>query len=232
MNSYVFPPLAQASAAVRGSAQRYAVGRIFCVGRNYAAHAREMGGDPTREAPFFFNKTPAHLAASGAALPYPPGTQDYHHEVELVVAIGQPAFRVSPGQAEACVWAYACGLDMTRRDLQGEAKKAGRPWAFGKDFEGAAVLGELVPASQIGHPARGAIELAVNGQRRQHGDLADLIWRVPEVVANLSQYYRLQPGDLIYTGTPEGVGPVHPGDRLEGRIDGVGDVALTVGSAL
>ena len=127
------------------------------------------------------------------------------------------------------MWAYACGLDMTRRDLQADAKKAGRPWAFGKDFEGAAVLGALVPASQIGHPARGAIELAVNGQRRQHGDLADLIWRVPEVVANLSQYYHLQPGDLIYTGTPEGVGPVQPGDRLEGRIDGVGDVVLTVG---
>lgn len=229
MTDFVFPTLPQASAAVRGSAQRYAVGRIFCVGRNYAAHAREMGGDPTREPPFFFNKTPAHLVASGAVLPYPPGTADYHHEVELVVAIGQPAFRVLPGQAEACVWAYACGLDMTRRDLQADAKKAGRPWAFGKDFEGAAVLGALVPASQIGHPARGAIELAVNGQRRQHGDLADLIWRVPEVVANLSQYYHLQPGDLIYTGTPEGVGPVQPGDRLEGRIDGVGDVVLTVG---
>ena len=229
MTDFVFPPLPQASAAVRGSAQRYAVDRIFCVGRNYAAHAREMGGDPTREPPFFFNKTPAHLVASGAVLPYPPGTADYHHEVELVVAIGQPAFRVLPGQAEACVWAYACGLDMTRRDLQADAKKAGRPWAFGKDFEGAAVLGALVPASQIGHPARGAIELAVNGQRRQHGDLADLIWRVPEVVANLSQYYHLQPGDLIYTGTPEGVGPVQPGDRLEGRIDGVGDVVLTVG---
>ncbi len=229
MTDFVFPPIPQASVAVRGSRQRYAVGRIFCVGRNYAAHAREMGGNPDREPPFFFNKAPAHLLASGATVPYPPGTRDYHHEMELVVAIGQAAFRIAPEQAAACVWGYACGLDMTRRDLQGEAKKAGRPWSFGKDFEHAAVIGELVPASQTGALARGRIELAVNGQTRQQGDLADLIWSVPEVVANLSQYYHLQPGDLIYTGTPEGVGAVQPGDVLAGRIEGVGEIQLTIG---
>ncbi|MBS0501234.1 MAG: fumarylacetoacetate hydrolase family protein [Burkholderiaceae bacterium] len=229
MTDFVFPPIPQASVAVRGSRQRYAVGRIFCVGRNYAAHAREMGGNPDREPPFFFNKAPAHLLASGATVPYPPGTRDYHHEMELVVAIGQPAFRIAPEQGQACVWGYACGLDMTRRDLQGEAKKAGRPWSFGKDFEHAAVIGELVPASQTGALARGRIELAVNGQTRQQGDLADLIWSVPEVVANLSQYYHLQPGDLIYTGTPEGVGAVQPGDVLAGRIEGVGEIQLTIG---
>ncbi|MBS0403495.1 MAG: fumarylacetoacetate hydrolase family protein [Proteobacteria bacterium] len=229
MSDYVFAPPAQASVAVQGSRQRYAVGRIFCVGRNYAAHAREMGGNPEREPPFFFNKVPAHLVASGATVPYPPGTRDYHHEMELVVAIGQPAFRVDPEQGQACVWGYACGLDMTRRDLQGEAKKTGRPWSFGKDFENAAVIGELVPASQTGALTRGRIELAVNGQTRQQGDLADLIWSVPEVIANLSQYYHLRPGDLIYTGTPEGVGAVQPGDVLAGHIDGVGDIQLAIG---
>lgn len=229
MTDYVFAPPPQATAAVRGSRQRYAVQRIFCVGRNYAAHAREMGGDPEREPPFFFAKSPAHLVASGATVPHALETRDLQHEIELVVALGQPAFRVTPEQAQACIWGYACGLDMTRRDLQGEAKQAGRPWTFGKDFEGAAVLGELAPASQIGHPARGAIELAVNGVRRQHGDLADMVWRVPEVVANLSRYYHLQPGDLIYTGTPEGVGRVQPGDRLTGRIEGVGAIELAIG---
>lgn len=226
---YVFPPAAQASVAVQGRAQRYAVSRIFCVGRNYAAHAREMGADPEREPPFYFNKAPAALVASGATVPYPPGTQNLHYEMELVVAIGQPAFRVPPGQALACVWGYACGLDMTRRDLQNAAKQMGRPWALGKDFENAAVISPLRPASDIGHPARGHIGLRVNGQPRQSGDLQDMIWSVPEVVANLSQYYRLQPGDLIYTGTPEGVGAVQPGDHITGAIDGVGEIGLTIG---
>ena len=229
MSEFVFAPAPQASVAVRGSAQRYPVGRIFCVGRNYAAHAREMGGNPEREPPFFFNKAPAHLVAGGATVAYPPGTKDYHHEMELVVAIGAPAFRIAPEQAAACVWGYACGLDMTRRDLQGEAKKAGRPWSFGKDFEHAAVIGELAPAAEVGALASGRIELAVNGQTRQQGDLSDMIWSVPEVVANLSRYYHLQPGDLIYTGTPEGVGAVQPGDVLAGQIDGVGEIQLAIG---
>lgn len=231
MTTYVFPPAAPVDVAVQGSAQRYAVRRIFCVGRNYAAHAREMGSDPTREPPFFFTKSPAHLVASGATVPYPPGTHDYHHEMELVVAIGKAAFRIAPDAAQACVWGYACGLDMTRRDLQADAKKGGRPWSFGKDFEHAAVIGALAPASSAGVITRGAIELHVGGKLRQGADLADMIWSVPEVIANLSQYYHLGPGDLIYTGTPEGVGAVQAGDVLVGRIEGVGDIQLTIGAA-
>lgn len=232
MSEYVFPPPPQAAVTVQGSSQRYAVGRIFCVGRNYAAHAREMGFDPDREPPFYFNKTPAHLVASGATVPYPLGTENFHHEMELVIAIGAPALRVAPEEALACVWGYACGLDMTRRDLQFKARDKGRPWDFGKDFDHAAVIGELAPASVIGHPARGAIQLTVNGQMRQSADLKDLIWSVPEIVANLSAYYPLRPGDLIYTGTPEGVGPVQPGDELVGRIEGVGEIALQIGEPL
>jgi fumarylpyruvate hydrolase len=229
MTPWLFPPAPQAAVAVRGSPQRYAVSRIFCVGRNYAAHALEMGSDPSREPPFSFTKTPLHLVASGATVPYPPGTRNFHYEMELVIAIGKPALRVASGQALDCVWGYACGLDMTRRDLQSSARETGQPWDFGKDFENAAVIAPLVPASEIGHPASGNIQLSVNGQIKQNADLKDLIWSVPEVVANLSAYYRLQPGDLIYTGTPAGVGPVRPGDRLNGSIDGVGEITLTIG---
>jgi fumarylpyruvate hydrolase len=229
MNTYVFPPAPQAAVAVRGASQMYAVNRIFCVGRNYAAHAREMGFDPDREPPFYFNKTPIDLVASGATIAYPLGTSNFHYEMELVIAIGKPALRVTPEQALDCVWGYACGLDMTRRDLQIKSREKGQPWDFGKDFENAAIISPLAPASEIGHPGSGAIQLSVNGQMKQNGDLKDLIWSVPEVVANLSGYYHLRPGDLIYTGTPEGVGPVQPGDRLAGRIDGVGEIALTIG---
>jgi fumarylpyruvate hydrolase len=230
MSEYVFSPPSQAAVAVRGASRRYAVSRIFCVGRNYAAHAREMGFDPEREPPFYFNKTPVNLVASGATVPYPPGTQNYHYEMELVIAIGQPAFRVPPQQALDCVWGYACGLDMTRRDLQARAREKSQPWDLSKDFEHAAVISALVPASEIGHVGSGNIQLSVNGQVRQNADIKDMIWSVPEVVANLSQYYHLQPGDLIYTGTPEGVGPVQPGDRITGRIERVGDIALTIGA--
>ena len=177
----------------------------------------------------YFSRDPEALRASGSTIAYPPGTENFHYEMELVIAIGQPAFRVAPDQAAACVWGYACGLDMTRRDLQNAAKAIGRPWDFGKDFENAAVISPLVPASEVGPLGGGLIELSVNGAVKQTGDLADMIWSVPEVVANLSQYYHLQPGDLIYTGTPEGVGPVKPGDRITGRIDGVGEIALTIG---
>ena len=229
MTQYVFPPAPQAAVPVRGSSQRYAVSRIFCVGRNYAAHAREMGADPDREPPFYFNKTPSDLVATGSTIPYPLGTKDYHYEMELVIAIGKPAFRVKPEAALDCVWGYACGLDMTRRDLQNTAKKMGRPWDFGKDFENSAVITPLVPASEIGHPASGRIQLAVNGQTRQDSDIKELIWSVPEIVANLSEYYHLQPGDLIYTGTPEGVGAVQPGDKITGSVAGVGEITLTVG---
>jgi fumarylpyruvate hydrolase len=229
MSAYIFTPPETPSVAVRGRRERYAVSRIFCVGRNYAAHAREMGFDPEREPPFYFNKTPCDLVASGATVPYPLGTQNYHYEMELVIALGQPAFRISVEDAQDAVWGYACGLDMTRRDLQIKSREMGRPWDFGKDFENAAVIGELVPASDIGHLRSGRISLSVNGQLKQNADLKDLIWSVPEIVANLSQYYHLQPGDLIYTGTPEGVGAVQPGDRITGDIEGLGGIEFNIG---
>ncbi|MBB2487197.1 fumarylacetoacetate hydrolase family protein [Mitsuaria sp. WAJ17] len=232
MNSaYIFTPPEQPSAAVRGTDRRYAVSRIFCVGRNYAAHAREMGGDPSREPPFYFTKPASALVASGATVPYPPGTRDYHYEMELAIAMGAPVFRVSPEVARAAIWGFAPGLDMTRRDLQAEAKKAGRPWDVAKGFEQSAVLGELVRAAECGPMDAGAITLSVNGVQKQRGDLADMIWNVAEIVANLSQFYHLKPGDLIYTGTPDGVGPVGPGDRLEGEIAGLGALTLTIGPA-
>ena len=228
MPDLVVPAPPPASVAVRGTDARYPVSRIFCVGRNYAAHTREMGGDPTREAPFFFGKSPRSLIASGDILEYPPGTQDLHHEVELVVALGAPAFQVSPDQATAAIYGYAVGLDMTRRDLQAVAKAKGRPWLLGKDGEGLAVLSEVVPAAECGHPAAGRVHLAVNGQVRQEADLGDMIWSVPEVIAHLSQYYRLGPGDLVYTGTPSGVSAVQRGDHLLGGIEGVGIIALLI----
>jgi fumarylpyruvate hydrolase len=228
MSEYIFPPAPQPSVAVHGSAARYAVARIFCVGRNYAAHAREMGGNPEREAPFYFSKPASALVASGSTIAYPPGTKNYHYEMELVIAIGAPVFKVTPEVARAAVWGYAAGLDMTRRDLQAEAKAAGRPWDTAKGFEQSAVITPLTRASQVGELKSGAITLAVNGVEKQRGDLADMIWSVPEIVANLSQYYHLQPGDLIYTGTPEGVGAVKPGDVISGEIAGLDALSLTI----
>jgi fumarylpyruvate hydrolase len=213
------------SAAVRGRAERFPIRRIFCVGRNYEAHAKEMGVAVDREAPFYFTKAPEHYAPSGSTIGYPPGTSNYHYEMELVVAIGKAGFRISEEQALEHVFGYACGLDMTRRDLQAAAKEKQRPWDIAKDVEQSAVLGEIAPASEAGHPAHGRIELRVNGQTKQSADLSSLIHNVPAVIAHLSQYYHLQPGDLIYIGTPEGVGPVKPGDRLEGSIEGVGTIA-------
>lgn len=229
--SFVFAPPPAASLAVAGSAQRFPVRRVFCVGRNYAAHAREMGADPTREPPFYFTKSALHAVDSGATLPYPTETQNFHHEVELVVAIGKPAFRIGVEEAASVIWGYGVGLDMTRRDLQDQAKQMRRPWDTSKDFEDAAVVSPLVPVAQSGVLTQGAITLNVNGQLRQAGDLADQIWNVDEVIANLSRLYHLQPGDLIMTGTPEGVGPVVAGDVLEGQIAGLGEVRLTVGAA-
>jgi len=231
MSDFVFPPPPQAAAPVRGRPGRFPINRIFCVGRNYAAHAREMGAAVDREAPFYFMKASAHCVASGSTVPYPPGTKNYHHEVECVVAIGKAGFRIPEAQALDHVFGYACGLDMTRRDLQAAAKEKQLPWDIGKNVEQAAVLGEIAAAAEIGHPARGRIELRVNGQPRQAGDLSDLIHSVAAVIAHLSQYYHLQPGDLIYTGTPEGVGAVKPGDALEGSIEGVGTVALRITAA-
>jgi fumarylpyruvate hydrolase len=185
-----------------------------------------MGHAVDRDAPFYFMKAGEHYVASGSTVHYPPGTNNYHHEVELVVAIGRDGFRIAEAQALEHVFGYACGLDMTRRDLQSAAKDKQRPWDIGKNVEQSAALGEIAPAAEIGHPSRGHIELRVNGEPRQRGDLSDLIHSVAAVIANLSQYYHLRAGDLIYTGTPEGVGAVKPGDRLDGSIEGVGTIAL------
>ncbi len=214
---------------VVGSADRFPVRRIYCVGRNYAAHAREMGADPTREPPFFFMKPADAVLPDGAVMPYPPATRDLHHEIERVVAIGAGGRDIPAPTALDHVYGYAVGLDMTRRDLQGEAKKHGRPWDMGKGFDHSAPCGAIHRATSIGHPAKGAIWLKVNDELRQNGDLSDMTWNVAEVIATLSGLVTLAPGDLIFTGTPEGVGAVVPGDRLQGHIDGVGYLSVTIG---
>lgn len=231
MSEFQFPAPATPAVPVAGSDRYYAVQRIFCVRRNYAAHAREMGGDPDREPPFYFTKAPAAPVASGSEIPYPPGRANFHHEIELVVAIGAEGHAVDTSDALDLVYGYAAGLDMTRHDLQIAARDKGRPWSIGKDIECGAVIGALQPAADIGHPATGRIWLDVNGETRQESDLFELIWSVPEVIAHLSGYYHLAPGDLIYTGTPEGVGPVVDGDRLGGGVDGVAEIELSIGPA-
>jgi fumarylpyruvate hydrolase len=231
MSQLVFPAATVPDVAVQGRSERVPVRRIFCVGRNYEAHAREMGAAVDREAPFYFTKTAFHVAPSGSTVPYPPGTSSYHYEMELVAVIGAPAFRVAAERALACVFGYACGLDMTRRDLQSAAKEKQRPWDIAKDVEQSAVLSEIAPASAVGHPRDGRIELRVNGDTKQSSDLSLMIHAVPDVIAHLSTLYHLEPGDLIYTGTPEGVGPVKPGDQLAGSIAGVGTIALTIATA-
>ena len=231
MPSLIFPAPVPAVAPIQGSEQGFPIRRIFCVGRNYEAHAREMGSVADREAPFYFNKASEHCVPSGSTVPYAPGTKNLHHEMELVVAIGTGGFRIAEGEALKHVYGYACGLDMTRRDLQNAAKDKQRPWDLGKDFENAAVLSPIAPASAIGHPVSAAIELRVNGQTKQSSNIDQMVHPVAAIIAHLSQYYHLQPGDLIYTGTPEGVGPVVAGDVLEGSIAGVGTIALTIGPA-
>uniref|UniRef100_UPI001E383CCA fumarylacetoacetate hydrolase family protein n=1 Tax=Pelomonas sp. KK5 TaxID=1855730 RepID=UPI001E383CCA len=219
-----------ASLPVRGSDARMPVNRLFFVGRNYHAHAVEMGKpvDKASERPFYFTKSPQTLVESGATVAYPSETDNFHHEMELVVAIGQPGFRVSASDAHRLVYGYACGLDMTRRDLQLAARDKGRPWDLGKDVEESSVVSEVVPMPDT-VLAAGAIEMSVNGTVRQASDLDRLIWDIRELIADLSAFYHLQPGDLIFTGTPEGVGAVLPGDRIEGRIEGVGEIRLNVG---
>lgn len=226
--NYVFPPAVQPSVAVAGSEVRFPVHRIYCVGRNYAAHSREMGGDPSREAPFFFTKPADAVVASGANIAYPSRTTDLHHEIELVVAIGKGGRDIAPARALEHVFGYAVGIDLTRRDLQNESKKAGKPWDTSKGFDQSAPIGTIRPASAADHPQRARIWLSVNGELRQQGDIADLIWSVPEIIAELSALFALAPGDLIYTGTPAGVGAVKPGDRLEGGIDGVGTLTASI----
>ena len=231
MSDYVFPAPPPVAAVIKGRTERFPIRRIFCVGRNYEAHAKEMGAAVDREAPFYFTKTSEHYAASGSTIAYPQGTSNYHHEMELVVAIGTAGFRIAEAQALDHVFGYACGLDMTRRDLQAAAKEKQRPWDIAKDVEQSAVLGDIAPAADIGHPHRGRIELRVNGQTKQSADLSSMIHGVGAVIAHLSQYYHLRPGDLIYTGTPEGVGPVKPGDRLDGSIEGVGTIGVELGES-
>ena len=228
MTGYLFPPTEPVAVAVAGNDKRFPVRRIFCVGRNYAAHVREMGFDPQREAPCYFTKSAQALVESGATVPYPPGTSNLHHEIELVVALGSYGENLVSDDALNLVYGYAAGLDMTRRDLQLASRSNQGPWDIGKDFENAAVIGAIQPATTIGHPDSGRIALTVNDETRQESDLDKLIWSAPEIIAHLSQYYRLRPGDLIFTGTPDGVGPVIAGDTIAGEVEGVGEVRLTI----
>jgi fumarylpyruvate hydrolase len=225
---FVIPAPPTPTLAVEGEKGRFPVFRIFCVGRNYAEHAREMGHDPNREPPFFFMKPASAIVTDNADFPYPSATKDVHHEMELVVAIGKGGANIPAAKALDHVYGYAVGLDMTRRDLQGEAKKMGRPWDTGKAFDHSAPCSAVVPAAKIGHPAKGRIWLKVNGETRQEGDLSQLIWNIPDTIAYLSTLFTLAPGDLIYSGTPAGVGPVKKGDTLEGAVDGVGTIKFKV----
>lgn len=215
---------------VVGEAACFPVRRIFCVGRNYEAHAREMGFPVDRDAPFYFTKTPSAICHSGATIPYPPGTANCHYEMELVVAIGAPAFRIAETEAPGVVLGYACGLDLTRRDLQNAARDQSRPWDLGKDFEQAAVIAPITRAAAFA-PAGQRITLSQNGAVKQDARLSELIWSVPELIAHLSRFYHLRPGDLLYTGTPAGVGPIAPGDRLVGAVEGLAPVELTIAGA-
>ena len=230
--TYLWTPPPVYSLPVRGTTQRLPINRLFFVGRNYHAHAVEMGRpvDKSVERPFYFTKSASTLVDSGATVAYPPETTNYHHEMELVVAIGKPGFRVQPSDAPALIYGYACGLDMTRRDLQLVARDKGRPWDLGKDVEQSSVVAEIVPmpGKVLTH---GELAMTVNGQPRQKSDLDKLIWNIPELIADLSKFYHLQPGDLIFTGTPEGVGPVVAGDRIAGHVAGVGEILLHVAVA-
>jgi fumarylpyruvate hydrolase len=227
MTSYVLPPVVP-SVAVSGEAARFAVRRIYCVGFNYAEHNREMGRDPTKEPPIFFSKPSDAVLADGADLPYPPRTANLHYEAELVVAIGAAGRRIAAVDALGHVYGYAVGNDFTRRDLQAAAKDKGRPWDTAKGFDYSAGIGPIHAAARIGHPRSGGIWLAVNGAERQRADLADMIWDVPGIIAELSTYFELRPGDLIYTGTPAGVGAVRPGDVVVAGVEGLGTLTNRV----
>jgi fumarylpyruvate hydrolase len=227
----VIPLWAPPSLPVAGAEARFPVRRVYCVGRNYAAHTLEMGADPSRDPPFFFMKPADALVPDGGHVPYPPATANLHHEIELVAAIRTGGAEIAPESALDHIYGYAVGIDLTRRDLQQVAKDRSWPWDAGKGFDHGAPCGALQPVSAIGHPDRGAITLKVDGALRQEGDLSQMIWPVPEIIAALSRLFTLAPGDLVYTGTPAGVGPVRPGERLEGAIEGVGKLTVTVGEA-
>lgn len=228
MTEFVITAPETASVAVAGSSARFPVRRVFCVGRNYAAHAREMGSDPNREPPFFFTKPADAVIPASGAVPYPPSTNDLHHEIELVVALKAGGKDIDAAQALDLVWGYGVGLDLTRRDLQAVAKDAGRPWDMAKGFDASAPCSALHPVSAVGHPAQARIWLEVNGTLRQEGNLDEMIWPIADVIASLSRLVTLAPGDLIYSGTPSGVGALQPGDRVRGGVDGVETFELTI----
>ncbi len=227
MTGFVFEPSTRPSLPVRGSDQRFPVRRVYCIGRNYAAHTIEMGGDPNRDPPFFFQKNPDNLDVSGE-FPYPVKSSDVHHELEMVVALKSGGVNIPVERALDHVYGYGVGLDMTRRDLQGEAKDLRRPWEISKAFEQSAPCGALVPAAEIGHPSSGLVQLKVNGAARQTGDLDQMIWKVPEMISYLSDYFELAAGDIIMSGTPSGVAAVVKGDVMEAEISGVGTLRVSV----
>ena len=228
MTKYVIEPAPTPSVAVTGQDARFPIRRIFCVGRNYEAHAREMGKDPTRDPPFFFMKPGDVAIDAPAEIPYPPDTKDFQYEIELVVAIGAGARNVARVGALDHVWGYGVGIDLTRRDLQLAARNAGRPWSWGKAFDRSAPLAPLHPTSQVGHLAKGRIWLAVNGSVKQNQDISELIWSVPEIISIISHSVALEPGDLIMTGTPAGVGPIVVGDEVTGGVEGLGEIRITI----
>lgn len=228
--SYIFPPSPVPSVSIVGRSEAYPINRIFCVGRNYHAHALEMGDavDKTKREPFYFMKDASALVTSGSTIDYPPGTANLHYEMELVVAVGKPGFQIDEANADDYIYGYAAGLDMTRRDLQKVARENGRPWDIAKNFEMSAVLSPIVAKEDIGIVESANIELSLNGEVKQSSNTSLMIWSLPELLAHLSRFYHLQPGDLIYTGTPEGVGAVKSGDRIYGVIEGVAEVELAI----
>ena len=230
MTEFVITAPDAASVAVAGSSARFPVRRVFCVGRNYAAHAREMGSDPNREPPFFFTQPADAVVPASGAVPYPPATNDMHHEIELVVALKAGGKDIDAAQALELVWGYGVGLDLTRRDLQAVAKDAGRPWDMAKGFDASAPCSALHPVSEVGHPSEARIWLEVNGTLRQEGNLNEMIWPIADVIASLSRLVTLAPGDLIYSGTPSGVGALQPGDRVRGGVEGVETFELEIGA--
>ncbi|MGF6992188.1 fumarylacetoacetate hydrolase family protein [Paraburkholderia sp. GAS32] len=229
MTEYSVTPPTITSVAVSGSTSRFPVRRVFCVGRNYAEHAREMGANPDRDPPFFFSKPADAVVPATGVLPYPPLTSDLHHEIELVIALGKEGKAIAPENALDFVWGYGVGVDLTRRDLQATAKKLSRPWDWAKGFDASAPVSEIKPASELGHPSSGRIWLSVNGEVRQQGDLSEMIWPVADIISYVSQAVTVQPGDLIFSGTPAGVGALRPGDKVAGGVDGVANFSFEVG---
>jgi fumarylpyruvate hydrolase len=230
MTGYVLPPPVTPSIGVAGSSARFPIRRVFCVGRNYAAHAREMGNDPTREEPFFFMKPADAVVPAEGEVPFPPATRDLHHEVEMVVALGSGGTGIAPSDALSRVWGYGVGVDLTRRDIQSVAKDMRRPWDFAKGFDASAPCSRLHPVSEVGHPHEARIWLEVNGAITQDGSLREMIWPVADIIAHISRFVALAPGDLIFTGTPAGVGPLQPGDHVKGAVEGVASFEFRMAS--